>query len=109
MPLYHRPTPSAPLVFQKFLNANGCEVVLKPTAEELRRKEEMLAKYRSQATVISAFDAAREVFRPQPQYDFGLNPNPALTTFGVCEGTNIGDALKEFRAFVEGIDRQESQ
>jgi LmbE family N-acetylglucosaminyl deacetylase len=100
MPLYYRPTPSSSLVYQQFLHSNDNEVALCPTPDELSRKEMMLAQHRSQAAVISAFDNTREVFRPQPPYDFGVNPNPALSTFAVCDHISIEAALESFRSFL---------
>src|SRR5215471_8888109 len=68
MPLYYRPTASSPLVHQQFLCSNGNEIALFPAPKELHRKRMMLSQHRSQAAVISEFDATREVFRPQPAY-----------------------------------------
>ena len=96
MPLYYRPTPASPLIYQRFLYSNGDEVALCPTPEELAIKKRMLSQHRSQAAVISEFDVAREVFRPQPVYDFTVNPNPGLSTFAVCENIPIADVLESF-------------
>jgi len=99
MPLYHRPSPSSALVYQQFLRSDGNEVVVCPAPEELRKKRMMLSMHRSQAAVISKFDETREVFRPQHAYDFTVNPNPALSTFAVCEGLTIAGVLERFRSF----------
>ena len=97
MPLYHRLTPGSPLIHQHFLRPIGNEVVLFPTPEELERKRRMLSQHRSQAAVISEFDAARELFRPQPSYDFSVNPNPGLSNFAVCESIPIASVIEGFR------------
>jgi N-acetylglucosamine malate deacetylase 2 len=97
MPLYHRLTPSSPLIHQQFLYSTGDEVALCPTPEELEGKKRMLSQHQSQAAVISEFDAAREVFRPQPPYDFSVNPNPGLSNFAVCESIPIAGVIESFR------------
>lgn len=99
MPLYHKPAPSSPLRYQEFLHSNGHEISLFPEPHELHKKQLMLSQHRSQAAVISEFDETREVFRPQPPYDFNVNPNPALSTFAVCDNLTIVSALESFRAF----------
>jgi N-acetylglucosamine malate deacetylase 2 len=99
MPLYYRPAPSSPLVYQRFLCCYGNEVELFPEPDKLLRKTMMLSEHRSQAAVISEFDKTREVFRPQPAYDFSVNPNPALSTFAVCENIAIDCVLERFRSF----------
>ena len=99
MPLYYRSAPSSPLVYQRFLCCYGNEVELFPEPDKLLRKTMMLSEHRSQAGVISRFDKTREVFRPQPAYDFSMNPNPALSTFAVCDNIAIGCVLERFRSF----------
>jgi LmbE family N-acetylglucosaminyl deacetylase len=99
MPLYFRPTPSASLIYQHFLSSNGTEVTLRPCPSELRKKELMLSQHRSQAGVVSEFDRTLEVFRPQPAYDFGVSPNPAVSTYAVCESIAISSTLERFCAF----------
>ena len=103
MPLYHKTSPTSPLVYQQSLRSSGTEVVVRPTAEESRRKCAMLSMYRSQAAVIAKFDRTREVFRPQPPYDFTVSPNSALSTFAVCDNVRIADALESFRSFPPGF------
>jgi LmbE family N-acetylglucosaminyl deacetylase len=99
MPLYYRPTPSSPLIYQQFLRSIGNETSFCPAPDELRRKELMLSQHRSQAAVISEFNKTRELFRPQPPYDFSVNPNPALSTFAVCDNVAIANVLESFRSF----------
>jgi LmbE family N-acetylglucosaminyl deacetylase len=99
MPLYYRPTPSSPLVYQQFLCCYGNEIELFPEPDKLLRKTMMLSHHKSQAVVISKFDKTREVFRPQPAYDFSVNPNPMLSTFAVCDYIAIGSVLESFRSF----------
>jgi LmbE family N-acetylglucosaminyl deacetylase len=102
MPLYHKTSPSSPLVYQQFLHSDGNEVALFPAPEELQKKRMMLSMYRSQAAVIANFDGTREVFRPQHAYDFTVNPNPGLSTFAVCEDVTIAGVLESFRSFQGG-------
>lgn len=99
MPLYYRPTPSSPLIYQEFLHPNGHEISIRPAPDELHKKKLMLSQHRTQAAVISEFDRTRELFRPQPEYDFSVNPNPALSTFAVCENVPIIGALERFQSF----------
>ena len=99
MPLYYRPTRSSPLVYQKFLFSSGNEIELFPEPDKLLRKTLMLSEHKSQAAVISKFDKTREVFRPQPAYNFSVSPNPALSTYAVCENIAIGSVLESFRSF----------
>jgi N-acetylglucosamine malate deacetylase 2 len=105
MPLYYRPGPSSDLVYQQFLDRGNSgrdnEVVLHPNASELSRKEKMLAQHQSQTAVISEFQSAREVFRPQPSYDFRVNPNPALSSYAVCGHIAIESVLESFRSFLD--------
>jgi N-acetylglucosamine malate deacetylase 2 len=99
MPLYYRSKPQEPLTYQRFLHPGENEIALAPTADELRRKRQMLLQHRSQAAVISEFDEARELFRPQPAYDFGASPNAALSAFAVCEQVPIATVLSSLRTF----------
>jgi LmbE family N-acetylglucosaminyl deacetylase len=99
MPLYYRPTPSSPLVYQQFLSCFGNEIELSAEPDKLLRKTQMVSAHRSQAAVVSKFDKTREVFRPQPTYDFSVNPNPALSTFAVCDNIVISSVLESFRSF----------
>ena len=99
MPFYYRPTPSSPLVYQQFLSCSGNEIELFPDPEKVLKKTMMLSQHRSQAAVISKFDKKREVFRPQAAYDFTVNPNPALSTFAVCDHLAISCVLERFRSF----------
>jgi N-acetylglucosamine malate deacetylase 2 len=108
MPLYYRSAPGSPLTYQRFLYPADNEVALTPTPEELRRKHQMLLQHQSQAGILSQFDERRELFRPQPGYDFGVSPNPALSTFAVCEHVPISTVLRSLRAFQEYAARPET-
>lgn len=76
MPLYHRA--AGDRTVQKFISATSfaadSEVVLSATPQELERKRAMVASYKSQGNFLNTFDIAREVFRPQPAYDFSRPP-----------------------------------
>lgn len=99
MPMYYRPSPAAPLVYQRFLKANGSEITLRPALDEIRIKHLMLSRHRSQAAVIAHFNLAVESFRPQPDYDFAANPIPTLATFAACDNVPIASVLESFREF----------
>jgi N-acetylglucosamine malate deacetylase 2 len=96
MPFYHRREARSPLIYQQFFPAPQDEILLSPSPAEICRKECMLRQHRTQADVIPQFDKTRELFRPQPSYDFTLSPNPALRGFAVCSDIAIGDVLESF-------------
>jgi hypothetical protein len=60
----------------------------------------MLRQHKTQAGVISQFDKARELFRPQPTYDFCVSPNPAQQGFAACSDIAIADVIESFRSLV---------
>ena len=79
MPLYHRA--NGDRAWQQFIPRSEMaagrseEVALTPTLPELQRKRAMVAAYVSQGEVLKNFDVSREVFRPQPVYDFTKPPH----------------------------------
>ena len=99
IPLYHRLTPLSPLTYQEFLIPGEKPVAISPSATELNRKRLMLSMYRSQQSVISGFDPARELYRPQPDYDFARSPNVAVSTYAVCNDVPINAVLGSLQAF----------
>ena len=109
MPMYFRLSPSAPLVYQRFLHETGREITLCPAPDEIRIKQLMLSQHRSQAVVISKFNWTLESFRPQAEYNFAINPTPALSTFAVCNNVSFASVLESFRAFRSTPDGRRSQ
>ena len=74
MPLYRATETGA--AHQSFVPAPGIEpVVVELTAEEQRRKRDMVAAYVTQKDVLAGFSLAAEVFRIAPDYDFTKAPN----------------------------------
>jgi LmbE family N-acetylglucosaminyl deacetylase len=100
MPLYHHKAAGLPLIYQQFLAASPDEVMLSASPAEIGRKENMLGQHKTQAGVISEFAKARELFRPQPSYDFFLSPNPAQQGFAACSDIAIADVIESFRSLV---------
>jgi LmbE family N-acetylglucosaminyl deacetylase len=83
MPLYHRA--AGERTIQKFISPSSsqeaAELVLTATGEELARKREMIANYKSQRDFVQTFESAREVFRLQPAYDFSRPPHEGLLNY----------------------------
>lgn len=96
MPFYHRRDAKSPLIYQRFLPAPQDEILLSPSPAEIHKKECMLRQHKTQADVISQFDKTRELFRPQPSYDFTVSPNPLLRGFAVASDIAIADVLESF-------------
>lgn len=106
MPFYHRSNSRSPLIYQQFLPApQNNEVLLSASPAEMYRKECMLRQHKTQADVISEFDKTRELFRPQPLYDFTASPNPALPEFAVCSNIAMADVLESFHLAVQAASR----
>lgn len=102
MPLYHQRDANSPLIYQQFISASPDVVSLSASASEISRKESMLSQHKTQARVISEFDKARELFRPQFRYDFSRSPNPALQGFAVSSDIAIADFLESLRLTNQG-------
>jgi LmbE family N-acetylglucosaminyl deacetylase len=97
MPLYHQRHANSPLIYQQFLSTSPDVVSLSASASEISRKESMLSQHTTQTNVISEFDNARELFRPQPRYDFARSPNSALQGFAATSDIAIADFLASVR------------
>jgi LmbE family N-acetylglucosaminyl deacetylase len=80
MPLYHR-SPTGTLVHQEFRIPLGGEILLHPTHQELRRRDEMLSKYVSQPDVRNFVSSRVERFRPQPSYDYSQPPHTGTLNY----------------------------
>lgn len=66
--------PDGTMRVQRFLSGGETHVVLPET--DAARKRAMLGCFRTQAGILSAFDAGAERFRPAPRYDFAAPPHP---------------------------------
>jgi hypothetical protein len=63
-------------VVQRFLPNGPPATVLAPDAAALARKRAALDCFVSQRRTLAAFNAACELFRPAPAYDFSQPPHP---------------------------------
>jgi LmbE family N-acetylglucosaminyl deacetylase len=66
---------------QQFLRETGDEVTLEIDPAEFERKCAMCAQYASQGDFLKTFDARREIFRPQVNYDYAKPPHPGPTNY----------------------------
>ena len=99
MPLYHWHPASSRLVYQEFTReADGTEI-LTPTPIELATKQKMLDAHQSQRIVLKDFNASRELFRPQPQYDYLRPAVPGLSKMAVSD-VAAEELIAAFRVFV---------
>lgn len=72
--------PDGALVTGRFLpGPDAISVAL--TAAEQAQKRAMIACFRTQARILSAFGVAMEGFRPTPAYDFGAPPLPGRLNY----------------------------
>ncbi len=89
-PLYHRGRGEA-IRWQEFLVPNGTEVLLDITPQELERKQNMLAVYRSQGEMLAAFfQLGVERFRPLAGYDFSLPPHEGILNYEAWQWSMTG-------------------
>ena len=100
MPFYHQRHAGSPLINQQFFSPSPNEVLLSVSPAEISRKEWMLRQHRTQEQVVSKFDPVRELFRPQPKYNFSVSPNPAQQGFAACSDIAIADVLESFHSLV---------
>lgn len=100
-PLYHRSIDGVG-VPQQFPFASDGEVVLQVTAEERERKDEMLAAYPSQFTVLEQFDLDTERFRPMAAYDYSRPIHDGVLNYEAWEwkmtGKEVSAAFKDYLA-----------
>jgi LmbE family N-acetylglucosaminyl deacetylase len=79
-PLYHRDREGSGR-FQDFIVPGGDMVDARPTELEQERKREMCQAYASQGDFLKHFDVAREIVRPQLNYDYTQPPHPGKTNY----------------------------
>lgn len=74
-PLYHRRADGT-AVTQSFPQQSGDEIELRHEGRTLETKIRMFHSYKSQGSILEAFQPERESFRPLAKYDFTLPPLP---------------------------------
>jgi LmbE family N-acetylglucosaminyl deacetylase len=98
MPLYHR-SQSGSLKHQEFLNLNGTELTLYPTAEELGKRAEMLSTYASQPDASQFVNSPVELYRPQPEYDYSCPPHAGQLNYEAWQWPMSGfEVCQAFRS-----------
>ena len=106
VPLYHRSVDGVE-VKQEFPMPAANEVVLRPTPEELRRKQRMLAAYESQGNVVESFNIELERFRPLAHYDFSRPPLPGVLNYEAWQWRITGaEVAEQFVRFEETRQRE---
>lgn len=85
MPYYRGDPVNGGLIYQQFLGDSSDSFDLAGSDAELGLKRKMFSLHKSQQSVLSEFDSARESFRPQPQYDFSTPPTPGVSATAICK------------------------
>lgn len=93
MPLYHRL--HGQQFFQQFVEEEGETMVLEISGEELERKLQMIACYKSQFDALPSFDSRRERFRPQRKYDYSKPPHKGKVNYEVWQWKMTGPEVAE--------------
>jgi len=104
MPLYYRSS-TGDLVYQKFRDSLGSEVMAILTETELRRRGQMLEKYVSQPDASTFVSAPAECYRPQPNYDYSLAPHCGPLNYEVWGWRMTGADLCMAFQSCEGMTR----
>ncbi|HWR34685.1 MAG TPA: PIG-L family deacetylase [Clostridia bacterium] len=104
-PLYHRVELAGKehrhLGTQTFIGTSGGEIDLRLTPGELRRKRAMTAEYKTQGDFLQVFDIAREVFRPQIEYDYSKPPHEGRLNYEAWQWPMTGaDVCASFADFL---------
>jgi N-acetylglucosamine malate deacetylase 2 len=98
VPLYHRSGDR--VVRQKFLSGGGLPLFASP--EELARKRNMFAAYKSQAHVVAEFAAEFESVRPMHNYDFTCAPHTGVLNYEAwrwpMKASDLCQAFIQFKA-----------
>jgi LmbE family N-acetylglucosaminyl deacetylase len=85
---------------QAFIQENGTEIDVCPTAEELARKREMWRAYSSQGDFLRFFSPERETVRPLAAYDYSQPPHPGKLNYEHWQwpmtGQQVSTAFSEF-------------
>jgi N-acetylglucosamine malate deacetylase 2 len=97
MPLYHRAEGVGHK--QQFMGDPG-EMLANISEPERMRKAAMWRSYASQGSFMDFFEIDREVFRPQPQYDFSQPPHPGTLNYEAWQWKMSGaDLCRTFTSF----------
>ncbi len=83
-PLYHRNQDGSG-TFQDFILPTDDQVDVHATSDEQQRKREMCLAHSSQGDFLSRFDVAREIVRPQIEYDYTRPPHAGKTNYEVWQ------------------------
>ncbi len=84
MPFYHR-SPAGALIFHRFQQRKGSEVMLVLSPHERRNRAVAAASYRSQHDLPRFLTAAVEHYRLQAEYDYSLPPHPGTVNYQAWE------------------------
>ncbi len=75
-----------------------------PTEAELERKREMCLAYSSQGDFLQRFDVAREIVRPQIEYDYTRPPHEGKTNYEVWQWSMTAtDVCAAFTDFLQSV------
>lgn len=100
MPLYHRA--GGEVRRQSFIEPER-QIVIELSREELSRKRDMYAAYRSQASVLHDFNAPVERVRPMRKYDFARLPHAGVLNYEAWQWPIKGsDLCRVFSEFLQG-------
>ena len=100
MPLYHRDLGGQKN--QEFWDSHEGEHVLKPTYEEIKKKQQMVAAYGSQSETLKQFTSPLERFRPltAERYDYFHPPHPGQLNYEAwgwpTSGADVCAAFAEY-------------
>lgn len=99
---YYRPDPvGGSSIIQQFETDRDEVMTLQPTTQEIALKQKMFEAHASQHGVLTAFDPARECFRPQPDYDYSRVACGITDRVGP-RGLNARDLAAAFQSFSYG-------
>jgi LmbE family N-acetylglucosaminyl deacetylase len=99
MPLYHR---AGSEVHKQAFIAGDKQSVIELSREELSRKHEMYAAYRSQASVLEDFNAPVERFREMHKYDFARAPHSGVLNYEAWQWPiKSSDLCRAFSEFLQ--------
>jgi LmbE family N-acetylglucosaminyl deacetylase len=108
-PLYHRNADGSG-TFQAFLGPDDQVMDVRPTDLEQQRKREMCLAYVSQGDFLQRFDVAREIVRPQIQYDYTRPPHEGKTNYEVWQWSMTAeDVSNAFTAFLDVASEHRKQ
>jgi LmbE family N-acetylglucosaminyl deacetylase len=100
-PLYHRSVDGV-TVRQEFPFVSHGEVVLELTPAERQKKDQMLAAYPSQFTVLEQFNLDLEPFRPMANYDFTRPIHEGVLNYEAWQWSMTGKQVADaFAAYLQ--------